>query len=182
MGLFLQTAIITDCNTETAKSVLSKFDKKSIKEMDLDLDACRFQEKNGSVNILFNEYCSGYDGLAQKLSENVDGLVMVLYIYDEDFWGYYLYQNGKHLDTFNPMPDYFEEVDDEERRKFAGNAALVADLFGVAESDISRYLVEWTEDIMEECNEKAYPDDEFEQCDCWQMADFMNKLGYPYEW
>lgn len=27
---------------------------------------------------------------------------------------------------------------------------------------------------------KAYPDDEFGMGDCWQMADFMRKLGLPY--
>ena len=28
---------------------------------------------------------------------------------------------------------------------------------------------------------KAYEGDEFTLGDCWQMADFMRKLGYPYE-
>ena len=45
---------------------------------------------------------------------------------------------------------------------------------------MERYIRFWTEDMMEQYEQPAYPGDEFGQCDCWQMADFMRKLGFPY--
>lgn len=47
---------------------------------------------------------------------------------------------------------------------------------------IKRYLVFWTEEMLNNYEKKAYEDDEFGQCDSWQMADFMRKLGYPFEY
>ena len=49
-------------------------------------------------------------------------------------------------------------------------------------SSIDNYLRFWTEEVFEEEGKKAYADDEFDIGEDWQMADFMRKLGYPYEW
>ena len=108
---------------------------------------------------------------------------MQLYLYDDDFWGYFCCENGELLDEFNPMPDYFEEASEEERQRVAGNSALIAERFQVPEAEVAGYLKAWPEDILDaDETEKAYESDEFSQGDCWQMADFMAKLGYPYDW
>lgn len=183
MGLFLQTAIIKQCSEEKAREILSKLEGD---EFELDTKQCQFDEKNGGVVILFNEDCiCAYDKLAKAVSAQTDGPVMVLFIYDDDFWGYYLYQNGKELDFFMPMPDYFgdiDEVPEEEICECAGNSQVVAEAFGIEEASVKGYLKLWDEEMLGNYDSKAYEDDEFGQCDCWQMADFMRRLGFSYEW
>lgn len=180
MGLFLQTAIIPDCETwevrEAVGNVAEWIDT-------LDQAQCSYRETGGGNIVLFNEDCCGYEELAAELSANLPSPVLLLYIYDGDFWGYYLYEKGAELDRFSTMPDYFEDCSSEERQRCAGNSALLTRYFSVEQGSIERYLRQWTPEMIMQCEEdeeKAYLDDEFGQCDCWQMADFMRKLGFPY--
>lgn len=186
MGLFLQTAIIPDCSETEARETLEKIARGLSGETDTIVDLipneCQYKTFVGGVTILFNEDCIGYEGLAEAISKESGKTVLVLYIYDGDYWGYHLFDNGTELDRFEPMPDYFEEVSEEKKQKVTGNAKLISDYFHVEESSIKNYLVFWTEEMMEDYEKKAYEDDEFGQCDCWQMTDFMKRLGYPYEW
>jgi hypothetical protein len=48
----------------------------------------------------------------------------------------------------------------------------------VRPDDIANYLVHW--DLDDENPGKAYPDDRCSYNDCWQLLDFMRKLGLPY--
>lgn len=186
MGLFLQTAVIPNCKEAEARAVIEKIAGYTFGEpyefSDLCAEECRYNENNTGVSILFNDGCAGYEGLAEAVSKELGKTVLLTYIYDEDFWGYFLYENGRELDRFCPMPDYFEEQSGEEREKMKGDASVISHYFGVDEASVTGYLCEWTEEMMDNYEEKAYEDDEFEQCDCWQMVDFMRKLGYPYEW
>jgi hypothetical protein len=43
---------------------------------------------------------------------------------------------------------------------------------------IGNYLFDW--DLDDEDPDKAYPDDEFPFNDCWQVTDFMRRLGLIY--
>ena len=45
--------------------------------------------------------------------------------------------------------------------------------------DIENYLVSW-DSLDWDSLEKAYPSDEFEIGDCWQLLDFMKKIKLPY--
>lgn len=180
MGLFLQTVIIPNCKESVAQAALERVEQNS--DFDLVSADCLYRENANGITILLNERCYGYEELAASVSKEVAQPVLLLYIYDEDYWGYYLYAEGEELDCFNPMPDYFEEVSEQERKRVAGNSAVLAKYFDVNEALIKDYLVLWTEERMEDYESKAYEDDEFKQCHCWQMADFMKKLGYPYEW
>ncbi|MDE6589753.1 MAG: hypothetical protein K2K53_05295 [Oscillospiraceae bacterium] len=175
MGLFLQTAILPRCGEETARSAVTALAQRD-GSLELDVSGCRFIPSDKGMQILFNDSCAGYDSLSGGLSELTGGPVMLLYIYDEDFWGYFYCENGKELDRFTPMPDYFGEVEDPEP---SGNSALIAERFGVPEEVVARYLVTWTDGDFEGAR-KASPDEEFPVGDCWQMADFMAKLGWPY--
>lgn len=180
MGLFLQTAILPGCEVsqvrEAVENVADWMDT-------LDPTQCSYRQLESGSIVLFNEDCCGYEELAIGLSEKLPFPVLLLYIYDGDFWGYYLYEKGKELDQFSPMPDYFEDCSPQEMQRCAGDSALLARYFSVEQGSIERYLRQWTPDMAAqygEDEEKAYPDDEFGQCDCWQMADFMKKLGFPY--
>lgn len=174
MGLFLEIAILPRCTKEQAvKAVKAAADAND--EFCIEPDDCQYiEQKNGTV-ICFNEGIVGFDGLAACLSIAVDGKVLYPYIYDEDFWGYYFYDKGQKLDSFMTEPDYFGE----DEKGGSGNVELIAKSFGVAKEDIEKYLMCWTEEMYEE-EAFAYEEDECGYCDCWQMADFMGKLGYPY--
>ena len=184
MGLFLNTAIILNCNETTVKSAIEKLEKTS-DLYGLSATKCQFKEYEKGVQVLFNDGCTGYDELAKALSADTNQPTLLLYIYDDDFWGYYFYENGKEIDCFSPKPDYFDDqISEEEMQHNAGKKDVIAQYFNIDEKEIENYLVVWTEELEEQAcddNLKAYEDDEAEQCDCWQIADFMKKLGYPYE-
>lgn len=176
MGLFLQTAILPHCSEETAHSAIQSLAQKDT-SLELDGAGCKFFSSSKGVQILFNEGCAGYDSLSDGLSKLTGSSILLLYIYDEDFWGYFFCENGTELDRFTPMPDYFGEVEDPD----TPNAALIAAHFGVSEEVVARYLITWTNEDLEG-ERKASDDDEFCVGDCWQMSDFMKKLGWPYRW
>lgn len=192
MGLFLQVAIIPECKEAEArtlvKTVAEKYsraltnsettDAVKYDVMDLCPDECAYKEFANGVSILVNDGCIGYGDLAGAISKEYGKAVLLLYIYDGDYWGYDLYDCGEKMDQFNPMPDYFDDVSKEVIQKSKGNAELISKYFSVDKADIEKYLVLWSDDTI---NEKAYEDDEFEYRSDWQMADFMRKLGYPYE-
>lgn len=195
MGLFLQTAIIPECSETEARKAVAAVAEKYSREfespdpdpqseyiiIELIPDECQYQMAQNGIRILFNEACIGHESLASALSRELGKAVMLLYIYDGDYWGYYLYDKGSEIDRFVPMPDYFEEVPEEEKERMKGNADLIAEYFHVDRASIEKYLVFWSEEMMDDYSAKAYEDDEFGQCEDWQMADFMRKLGYPYE-
>lgn len=185
MGLFLEMVIIQHCKERTVKTAFKKFEKTE-NSYALSASECRYKKYDKGMLVLLNENCNGYDKLTDALSEELNKPVMLLYIYDEDFWGYYFYENGKEVDCFSPMPDYFgEAVSEEEVNRFAGKKAVIAEYFGINEREIEGYLVTRTEELEEEIydsNIKAYADDEYGICECWQVTDFMRKVGYPYAW
>lgn len=174
MGLFLDLAILPGCTKEQAikavKAAAEENDKFCIEP-----SACQYIEQSNGAIILFNERIVGYDSLAAFLSIAIDGKVLYPYIYDDDFWGYYFYDKGQELDSFMAEPDYFGE----DQMGGTGNAELIAKSFGVGRQSIEKYLMSWTEEMYEE-EAFAYEEDESGYCDCWQMTDFMAKIGYPY--
>ncbi len=185
MGLFLQTVIVPGCGEEQVRNALetvAKSDTDSGIPMELDPAQCRYQVHEKGVGVLLNEDCIGFEDLASQLSKAIGGPLMLLYIYDGDYWGYFLLDNGTVMDMFNPVPDYFEELPEEEMEELKGNAQLVAEYFQVDRASIENYLVRWTDEILEAEEQKAYEEDEFEMGSDWQMADFMGRLGFPYEW
>ena len=106
--------------------------------------------------------------------------MLLLYIYDGDYWGYDFY-GGDEEDHFNTLPDYFGPVSPEEKQRLTGNPAALSGWLPTWDTGMMRrYLVHWSdldEDAMEET---ACPDDRFPYGDCWQMTDFMARLGFPW--
>lgn len=196
MGLFLQTAIISDCSESAVRNAVAAVAEKyshpleggdyneadAYHIIDLIPKDCKYQSAENGVSILFNEDCIGYESLANAISEELGKAVLLLYIYDGDYWGYFLYDKGLEIDRFVPMPDYFDEVTQDEMAQMKGNAGIIANYFHVDKASIEKYIVFWTNSMRRNYSDKAYADDEFGQCEDWQMVDFMRKLGYPYEW
>ena len=176
MGLFLQTAIIKNTH-------ITQFEK-CMRELLTEYPAIyqdsnhfKFLNYEDAVGVLLSQDVIEYDSLVQMLSIRLHAKVLFLYIYDSDYWGYYLYDDGLELDRFSPIRNYFSD-EESEIEKYKGNAAIIAENFGMDVKNIERYLYPWTDSILDQ--KKAYPEDEFEYGDCWQMADFMKSLGYPY--
>lgn len=173
MGLFLQTVLFpggveADCRRALEAAA-------SDTEQGIQLDACRWHLFDKGPAVLLNDSCTGYDGLAESLSASLPCPVMVLYIYDDDLWGYFLWRNGAEVDRFATDPDYFEAREFPSR---SGDTVAVAQCFGLEPSKIDRYLLPWTEERMDE---QAYDTDSYVVGDCWQMADFMAVLGFDYD-
>ena len=95
---------------------------------------------------------------------------------------YSLYEDGKTVDQFNPIPDYWQEIDDKERQSWRGDAKEVAKRVpNLSPELISKYLIPWSDEILESDERiKAYPDDEFFYGDDWQLTDFMKRLDLVY--
>lgn len=179
MGLFLHDVIFLNCTEETARAAIAEA---AGEDFALQPEACFYKTENGGVNVLLSDMCAGYEPLAKYLSEKTQKPVMLLYIYDDDYWGYYFYENGRELDSYNPMPDLLEDVPDEEWQRLAGRASVVAAHFGIEPETIARYLIPWTEEIYDGDGEPAYPDDKYAAGDSWQIVNFMAKLGFSYGW
>ena len=106
--------------------------------------------------------------------------VMLLYLYDGDFWGYDFY-GGREEDHFSTMPDYFEPISQAEKERLAGNPAALVGWFPTWDQALlSRYLLHWT-DHEEELEEGfACSGDSAPYGDCWQATDFAARLGFPW--
>lgn len=193
MGLFAQVAIMHGCKEADARAAVEAvagkyscafddFKKKESVEEDLIItelvpDECQYMENVNGAGIFFNDGCIGYDSLAKAISMESGKACLLLYIYDGDYWGYWLYDHEKCVDQFVPVPDYFEEPSEEELEKSKGDAEIIAKYFHVEKTAIERYLVRWSDELM---GEKAYEEDEFGYGDDWQAADFLGKLGYSW--
>jgi hypothetical protein len=137
-------------------------------------------EDFGPITVMYPGDFFGWDEASKYLSESLGVPVISLHIHDGDLWIYVFYRDGEEVDQFNPIPDYWsEDLSPEERSSWAGDASVVADNWqGVDAASIDRYLVTW--DLDDDDPGKAYEGDEHPIGDCWQIVDFMGKLGLTY--
>ena len=176
MGLFLNVGIVKNCDNKKAENYLKEW--ADTNDTDIIPKECKVEMQNEDVLIELNEYGADGEEFFKYVSEKNNDAAMYLYIYDGDFWGYFLYDKGKEIDIFNPIPDYFEEnIEDVE--KYAGNAEIIAKYFNANKDEIKKFLVIWPEDedeYEEDCDdeEAKYYFDE------WGLVDFMKSLGYEY--
>lgn len=114
MGMFLSVLIVQDANQQDVKNSLEKTGK-LYPNWNLLPEECQYRAYSGGVQVLLNEMCAGYEDIPREVSKDLICPAMLCYLYDGDFWGYFLYDKGDEVDNFNPMPDYFEEVSEEEK-------------------------------------------------------------------
>ena len=74
----------------------------------VDLDQCLYSSSYEGTQVLIAGEL-GFDALAKELSRLAQNPVMLLYLYDGDFWGYDFY-GGTEEDHFSTMPDYFDSI------------------------------------------------------------------------
>ncbi len=186
MGLFLALAGVIDASESEVAAALADYTNTKNGSFQAetrsteDDDTLVVHGDNGNTCLLFPSNFFDWDDVSKALSLFLKKAVFSLHIHDGDLWMYVLYRDGIQVDGFNPIPDYWdEEISDEERASFKGNAAIVSQyVSSVRSEDIEKYLVVWDLDADEPG--KAYAHDEYPYGLDWQMLDFMKKLRLPY--
>jgi len=188
MGLFLAMSGIIEGNEDSVVDALRAFaevNQGSFEQTELTTedDGCLVvSEGIGGVTVLYPNDFFDWDSAAHFLSQRLGKPVFSFHIHDGDLWMYSLYENGEQVDQFNPVPDYWQELDKDARRFWQGHALEIAKRVpGLLPEQISKYLVQWGNDVFESSErKKAYPSDKYYYGDDWQLLDFMKKLGLDY--
>ncbi|MEO8148234.1 MAG: hypothetical protein ABI723_11375 [Bacteroidia bacterium] len=141
---------------------------------------CVVKEANGNSCILYPFHYTEWDNSSKFISRELQAPVFSCHIHDEDLWMFVVYNNGEVVSQFNPVPDYWDDnISQKEIDKWKGDANTVCKYVrNCKPADIEKYLKRWNLD--DEPLEKAYKEDEFTLGDCWQLIDFLNKLGISY--
>ena len=178
MGVFLQTALFPGCAESIARKAVETAAKNSAFQIDPKI--CRYAQSYEGTQVLMEGDCLGFATLAGALSDLSENPVMLLYIYDGDFWGYDFY-GGKEEDHFRTRPDAFGPIGPQEKQRLSGNPAALSGWLPTWDTEMmGRYLVHWSDLDEEAMEETACPGDQFPYGDCWQMTDFMAQLGFPW--
>lgn len=172
MGLFLYTLLFPGGDEETCRDALQRWQGNP--DQKIKPEDCLWHTFSKGPAVQLNDGAVGFD-VAGVLSDRVRCPVMGLYIYDDDFWGYDLWQYGKALDRFASLPGYFDKDSPPNR---PGDAGTVGRCFDVDPERIRRHLTPWSE--LEE-GSHACDGDQATVGDSWQMADFMGALGFDYD-
>ena len=130
--------------------------------------------------VLYPSSFEKWDAVSAHISAELGCAAFSFHIHDGDLWMFILFRSGAEMAWFNPRPDYWGDISDGERKKWAGEAAAIcAAVPGLPKASIERYFLPWSEDLMS-TETKAYPDDEWSYGIDWQMVDFMRRLGFVY--
>ena len=184
MGMFLSlSGIIGKTQSDVERSLTNYtkfagggFQKESLKNEHNNF--CVIKETNGNTTIFYPSGYLEWDKSSEFISKELNAPVFSFHIHDGDLWMYVFYVNGKIVDQFNPIPDYWDEnINQEEIDSWKGNAETVEEYVPKLKSEsIRKYLLRW--DLDKE-GQKAYDGDQFMNED-WQIIDFMNKISLPY--
>lgn len=186
MGLFLAMSGVVGAKKEAVESALRSFvdtRKGSLHRATRsteDPNTLVLWDDNSRCSVLYPWGFLEWDEASRHLSLQLGVPVFSFHIHDEDLWMFVMFDKGEQVAQFNPLPEYWDDsISDEERASWSGDAASIASRIpGVAPDAISPYLRHWNLD--EEDPGKAFPEDQFHFYDCWQMCDFMKRLGLRY--
>ena len=188
MGLFLSMSGVIGSEHSRVEAALREYavcHHGEMREESLtpeDDDCLIITEDVGGVIVVYPGEFLRWDEVSESLSEDLRKPVFSFHIHDGDFWMYTLFDGGSVVDQFNPVPDYWGNVGEEECASWQGNAQEVARRVpGLSAESVSKYLARWGDEVFKSAERrKAYPDDEFCYGDDWQLVDFMKRLGLSY--
>ncbi len=185
MGLFLNLSGVIGASSDDVAKALAEFAAANSGDFALaegttdDQDIGVILQQGSNTSVFYPAGLEQWFELSQHLSYRLQKPVFSFHIHDEDFWMYYLFHKGEEVGHFNPVSEYWGTLSPEEKILWSGDPQLISQLVpDVHPSSIEKYLVEW--DVSKNVQEKAYPDDEYTFGDCWQMCDFMRKIGLSY--
>jgi len=186
MGIFLSLSGVINKNSEEVEASVRQFTemvKGGFQRASLPDDHPNLSVMGQHLNnttIVYPNYFEEWDAASAFLSKDLKTSVFSFHIHDEDLWMFELFHHGERVAQFNPLPDYWEEdLSEEELEAWRGDAQAVSQFVtGVDPASLEKYFVRW--DWEDEGEVKAYPSDEFGYGDCWQLVDFMEKVGLVY--
>lgn len=186
MGLFLAMSGVANASQAAVEDALRAYAAEkggALESLDASTDlsdALLIAGSGGHVTVVYPGEFMQWDDASRYLSQALQTSVLSLHIHDEDLWMYILFAKGAQVDQFNPIPDYWSRnMPKSEKQLWAGNAAVVAQHWPeVAPQSIREYLYAW--DLDAEESDLAYDGDHFPYNDCWQVTDFMGRLGLVY--
>lgn len=172
-------------------------------------DISIFDDPPGCV-VHWPDMFAAFEKLNQTISADLGCACSAVHVYDGDLWTHWLIESGRITDEFCSRPRYFHESAAEqeaEATKYRGNAAAIANAFGVETSMIAPYLVHQDDPKLVEAPKaatpgffarlfgkragpmpepelaryKAFPDDEFEMFSDWVFIDLWRRMGIRYE-
>jgi hypothetical protein len=186
MGLFLSASGILSPDGNAVRNAIASYVESAGGTFELragttdDQNIGVIRSTESTTTVLYPNGFGGWDDVSKFLSLELKRPVFSFHIHDGDFWMFIAFRDGNEVAWFNPLPDYWEPIDDAERHRWAGNAEAVASLVpGLAAASIKRYFVPWTEDVLA-ANQKSYADDKSAIGVDWQLTDFMRRLGFAY--
>jgi hypothetical protein len=140
---------------------------------------------HNDVHAVYLPYLSGDDYLfCEAIGASLSVPWLELRVQEGSHWDYSLYRGGEYLENFSTLPEYWGDDDPSWIASQRGNPQLLADVWRIELSKVENYSKQWGYVVDEEqsCYDtilrgKAYPDDEYEYGDCWQVYDFLRTLG-----
>jgi len=185
MGEFLSISGIVSCKSSEVEQALaayaSKHGGKFSREVgDAEENVLGICEGEAGVTVLYPYEFFDWDEVSAEMSRALKKPVFSLHIHDGDLWMFILFVDGESVSQFNPVPDYWKKLkSQQERDLWKGDARQVAQFVpSIKPESIERYFVPWS--FGDRVSAKSYPDDEFAIHDCWQMLDFMKRLGLAF--
>lgn len=136
-------------------------------------------EGNGTCTVLYPYPFFNADDASRRLSKQLKTAVFSLHIHDGDLWMLFCYENGKNVAWSNSHPDYWFDLEVAEQARCVGDAAVIARLANLPMESIQNYFVLRNHEESLPAG-KAYESDEYENCDPWQMLDFMRRVGLVF--
>ena len=186
MGLFLAMSGVAKSNRAAVAEALRAYAAEkggALESVDTfadPSDALLIAESGSHATVMYPGEFVQWDDASRYLSKSLDTTVFSLHIHDEELWMYILFSKGEQVDQFNPIPHYWQRrMPKSDKQLWSGDAAVVARHWpDLAPESIRDYLFEWDQD--EEDSDHAYAGDRFTYNDCWQVTDFMGRLGLVY--
>jgi len=187
MGLFLAASGLSGVSSADVEASLQSYQSKKQRQFyaaeGTTDDPGILVMTESSEQKVFLLYPGGFlewDELSKHFSAELRCPVFSFHIHDGDLWMFVFFSQGEEVTRFNPIPNYWDDsISEEETESWKGDASLIyAHWPGITEESINRYFIRW--DLENGNQGKAYPDDEFEIGQDWQMCDFVRKLGLIY--
>ena len=75
----------------------------------------RLLESQGGVTLVYPHAFTEWDELSAKLSADLKKPTFSFHIHDGDLWIFVLFVDGEEAVKFNPIPDYWDELEADER-------------------------------------------------------------------
>ena len=182
MGLFLTASAFRTTDTEAVRGAALAFfaelgwPAEVVPADDTEDDVRVYPAEHGWTVVLWPEYFFE-EPAVESISRALGVVTSAVHVYAGDYWVHTLLRDGEVLDRFASVPGYFSDDPDLPLR-YAGNAALIAEVTGARAADLEPYLIHLGDDDDE--LGPAFPDDEFDLTDVWVFADFWRRVGPRY--